>query len=355
MKKIINEYIEFTKKSIIKYLKMIFEGLYDDEVTQEFIVTYINVRYYNIYKETKNKRVFYLRVQDELNLKYKKLLDSYRAIAKKQKITIDERAKKEKILQATKEIFELLIIWDNVKDVENLKNNEINEILKDSINNVEKIKNRIFGIKLGDEFKKELYDCLKNDLIKKDIFLDNLDSDLFAINLKKNAKKHNLYYVELEHNVSFPMVYSTRIIERVFKEEPISEDSLKVEYTLLSAVIIRDLIKGNFQDVYITEIPSSLINKKQKIESVLNTINTQTLQDKIYLKIYFYDFFKNKNTILKLINSGFKFVIELDKYFTDLSYLEYLKIFEYILVDDKIKISKDVLDCSIKYKNILEK
>ena len=48
MNNLMDEYIEFTKKNLRKYMKIIFEKYYDNIVIEEYIKTYINARYYNI-------------------------------------------------------------------------------------------------------------------------------------------------------------------------------------------------------------------------------------------------------------------------------------------------------------------
>ena len=47
---VVEEYIEFSKKNILKYLKLILEKYYDKEIVSSLLETYINVRYYNYYE-----------------------------------------------------------------------------------------------------------------------------------------------------------------------------------------------------------------------------------------------------------------------------------------------------------------
>ena len=46
MNNLMDEYIEFTKKNLRKYMKIIFEKYYDNIVIDEYIKTYINVLYH---------------------------------------------------------------------------------------------------------------------------------------------------------------------------------------------------------------------------------------------------------------------------------------------------------------------
>ena len=77
MNNIMDKYIDNTEKNIHKYMKMIFNSYYDKDIVSEYINTYINIRYYNIYNGKNMSRPFYLKIMDELNQKAKILKNKY--------------------------------------------------------------------------------------------------------------------------------------------------------------------------------------------------------------------------------------------------------------------------------------
>ena len=49
MKNLVDEYISFTEKNIKNYMRMIFANKYDANIISEYLKTYVNIRFYNIY------------------------------------------------------------------------------------------------------------------------------------------------------------------------------------------------------------------------------------------------------------------------------------------------------------------
>ena len=77
MYNITDKYIIITKKYITKYLKLVFERKFSKKICDEYIKTYINVRYYNLYEKG---NYYTLRKEILLNLKEKKermIVDNY--------------------------------------------------------------------------------------------------------------------------------------------------------------------------------------------------------------------------------------------------------------------------------------
>ena len=48
MKNLMDVYLSFTERKIKKYMKLIFNQYYDENIVNEYLRTYINARYYNI-------------------------------------------------------------------------------------------------------------------------------------------------------------------------------------------------------------------------------------------------------------------------------------------------------------------
>lgn len=338
MKNLMDEYIDFTSKKIKKYIKLILGIKYEETIVEEFLKTYINSRYYNINEEV-SSRPFYLKITDELT--------------KKEKI-LKKKSQRSKfiLIEGTKQIFSYIYFFDNVRKVENFKTiKSIKEVIEQLVDYC----NKNLSIKISDETKEVIYKEVASDILKKDIYLDNFETDNFYLNLKKDKKNDYIYYTKIEHNMKLPMQYSEEAIEKVFNSGTVTENKLVVEYVLLSVVAIRDILNGNFKDKYIAEFSNTLFKKAQKLESVLASINNQALQDKIYITVSFKDFQKNKKDIMEYTRKGYNFAIELDDFVENVEQVKELTIFKYVLLPQNIKLYKEIIKNKKMFTNILEK
>ena len=339
MKNLMDEYIDFTSKKIKKYIKMILRNKYNEDITQDFLKTYVNSRYYNINEES--SRPFYLKITDALTKKQDILNVKYED---------DEKLKK--VIECTKQVFVYMLFFDNVRKVENFKNiKSIREVIIQLLEYCEKE----VGIKLQENIEEELYNEITSDMLEKDIYLDNFETENFILDFEKDKEHDHIYHTKLDYNIRLPMQYSFDAIEKVYNTGTVAENKIIIEYVLLSVVAIRDILNGNFKDVYIAEFCDSLFKKAQKMEGVLGTLTNQALQDKIIITITYKDFQKNRESILDFTNRGFKFAIELDDHVKEIEEIKKLKMFKFILLPNNIKLYKEILKCKKQFDNILEK
>ena len=106
------EYIEFSKKNIIEYFKLILEKKYNKELVLKLLDTYIKVRYYNYY-ETKSRNAetninYYMKqivMEDKENEELKQIF---------------KQMMEKKGLKVTKEVLEKL---DNIINQERINVN----------------------------------------------------------------------------------------------------------------------------------------------------------------------------------------------------------------------------------------
>lgn len=265
MKNIMDMYLDFTEKAIKKYMKMIYSRYYDEEIVSEYLRTYINARYYNIRNTDKPARAFYLRIIDELEFKKQILMKKHG----------EEKAK---IIDNAEKVFAYILFFDNVRKIENYKKiNDLKDIIKKMLETVQ----TDFDIRISKHIIEDINKEIASDIIKRDVFLDNLETDEFSVSLKNSEQNEEIYYATIEHNVRMPMQYSDKAIEKVFSEGIVAEDKLQIEYMLLSLISVRDIIVGNFKDIYIAEFAKTLLNKKNKFDGLLSIIENQALQAKI--------------------------------------------------------------------------
>lgn len=303
---VVEEYIEFSKKNILKYLKLILEKYYDKEIVESLVETYINIRYYNIDQKTKNL---------EKNINY----------YLKQKVTeiLDEKEEKIKIIFYT---FKYILYFDNVKEYESLKNiiEEIVEYRKSiSLEN--------------DEFKEEITKLIKENEKRKQKYLEAFKSDHFLLDQIKTNKK-NVYFVELKNNIKFNKIYSSYSINKVYNSGLVNEQKDFIIYYQISIEILKNAIIGNFNQEYIVDFPLSILEKKQKTIRLFNIINNEMIKNSLILKFTYSSYLENKNQINEWVKEGYKVAIIIDeKYNYEEKQKMWLEIFNYIIVDQEKK------------------
>lgn len=241
-------YIDYTEKNIKKYMKLIFDRKYDEEIVKEILKTYINARYYNIVHTEKKARAFYQRILDELE---------YKADILRKKSDIE----KKELIDNVIIVYNYILFFDNVRNVDNIKNyKDLKEVVKELV----EIRKEKFKIKTSDDFENKLYKEIIDNMLEKEIFIEKLDCDDFMLQFEKNKQHPNLYFVTLDHNIKMPSQYSIEAIQKVFTTGIVAEDKLKVEYLLLSVIALKDILNGEFKDTYIAEFTGTLLDKKRK-------------------------------------------------------------------------------------------
>ncbi len=319
---------------------------YNEQIVNEYIDEYINVRYYNLV-ENSRQRAFYLNIKNNL----KRVKDRLQKENEKTKFDdIVKYKEKERIIENSCDAFDYILFFDNVRSVDRMKSiDDMNEL----IDNLYERREKTYLINERVSTKKELKKLVKDTMISKDLFLDNCFSDDFELNIKRFDTKENIYKVELKSNIQMPMIYSDMAIQRAFDSALVKEDRLLVEYTLLSVIVIRDIIEANFKDQYIVEFTLSLLGKEQKLKNILKPIDDPALQDKINLNIMYEDFEVNKKKIFDLMKLGYKFSLTLDNSFKQIDELPRLSMFSYIIIDQSLKCYKELSQQKKKY-NIIE-
>lgn len=306
---IMQSYIDRTEIFLKDFNKIFFQGEYDKEIEQRYIETYIDARIYNFGEE--KQRFFYRRI-------FASLINTKREI-KKQNPRINE-----KILENMLKIYQFVFYIDGVRQMQDLRE-FCKLICNKRVNKFEYPKT--FGL---DE---RFYRLIKDYLDWKNKFFKTFETDDFELDIQKYVLIDNTYKVDLKYNFKIPYIYSDKAIDEVFNEGTINEDKLIIEYTLLTMVCIEDINKGNFQKKYIVNFAKSLYEKEKKIKQVLRILDDQAIKDKIFLKINYQDFLKNKYMIYEFMKDGFRFAIFLDdENISDYMELKKLDMFKYILI-----------------------
>lgn len=289
MNNIIEKHINKTEKRLKKYLSIILKSKYDKDIAEGLIQGYIDARYYN-YGVDNNIKFFYRRI--------------YSALIEKSNKIFQKNKTKKMTIENTLILFQYLFYFDFVR--ENIEIEKVVELIAEK--RLTRFKLRISE---NEGFIKEFTKLVSDDIkqVQKSLELYE-DTEDFEIELKRvDTNNTNYFFTKLIHHLEFPKLFSNEAIEEVFNTDIIAEDKLFVEYPMVATIALKDILVGNFNRIYIADFEVSLLNKSQKLEQLLNVINNQATQDKVYLSVRYDEFGDNKEKIYRLMKKGFKFAL----------------------------------------------
>ena len=314
MDNIIEKHISNVQKRLKRYNNMILKSRYDKNISDALIQTYIDARYYN-YGTNVNIKFFYRRIYD--------------ALKRKGEALVKKEPRKKELIDNTIAIFQYYFYFDFVRTTDDL------EKIISSI-----AEKRIFKLNLkaavdDKSFEEELLELVNNDMREVKEFLMSYDSSDFSLNQRRLQENGNYYEVSLNYYFDFPEIFSKAAIDDVFNHDVILEDKLFVEYPMVSVEALKDILGGDFDKIYICDFAASLCKKKNKINQVIQLIDNQAAQDKMFLKVSYDDYLNYKEGIFDLVRKGFRFALQTNANMPELSNdeLKLLEIFSCIIVD----------------------
>lgn len=327
---LMEKYIKNIKEFLQEFTKLFFTEKYNEQVSNEYINTYIDARIYNFGE--KNQRFFYRRI-------YLSLMD------KKNEMIQNNTDLDQNILEEMLKMYQFIFYIDEVREIAALEK-FVNLMFEKRQKNFEITSNKIIESKI----LKLIKDYRES---KKNIFEQYTTKD-FLLNIQKYVLVDNTYKVSLDYNFKLPYIYSDKVISEVYNEGVINEDKLIIEYILLGIVCIKDINKGDFTKKYLVEFSKTLYKKEKKLNYSLKSIDNLAIQDKIVLKIQYSDFKENKELIYSLMKRGFRFAIIIDDSF-NVSFMELkkLEIFQYLLISNRSKHYEEIRDYEDKINNVI--
>lgn len=319
---VMDEYLEILKKYINKYMKLIFEYRYSKEICERYISKYIDVRYYDFYKE---------ELDQGLTLR-KKVMHILRKESEKLGEIYPENVNN---INNMCLFFYYIMYFDNVIYCKNKEK---------QIENIYKLRIKLLN-KENEEIKTELNQLFTEWNNEKENFFEKFEDKEFNIKISNYKNSKNVYRINLEHKIKFPILFSEIAINKAFNTGLINEDKLYIEYYLTALKIIKDIIKQDFKKQYIVEFADSLLSKEKKIKGILNIIDNPVIQEKINLKIRYEKYMQYKNEIHELMRKGYKIAIIVDNSFeVNYTNLEKLDLFSYVLVSNTLYKYYEILD-----------
>lgn len=303
---IANEYITFAQKSIKKYLQTILDHQFDQDIYDDLINAYTKTRYYNDNPKMHDK--------PEINIIY--------YLAQSIKYITEENSNYQKSMYML-DLFKYILYFDKVCECPSVR---------PFISLIEKFREEKLNIK-DKEFEGKFYDLLKSHLIAQTEFLESFNDKHFNVEYKKI--KDQIFNTTLKHNIKFSKIYSQYALDKVFNNKVISEQKIFITYSMVCTKIIQDIIKSNFNKVYLIDYPTSLKEKPTKQKRLLNIIDNDIVKEKLALKINYQDYLQDKEEIYNLTREGYNIALILPKdYILDEGQEEILKIFKYVITDN---------------------
>lgn len=327
MQNLMSEYIKIIKSNMNKYVKAFVDNRYVKSISDEFIDTYTEIRYYGLIEVKKGFTV-------------------------KNKILTELRKKKEELLadnlEKKKNIETIYAFIDCAISLNEIEGKNIDE----EINQVIILRKEYLSKEDDEKYIKDIHNLVKNCEKEKENLLKLAKTEKFVLKFS-NCKISNVKRVKIKYNLKFPAIYSKDAIEKAFNTGIIAEDKMFVEYNLVTVQIINDVQNGIYRKQYIVEFSDSILEKNQKLLRLLEIINHSSIQDRAFIDINYSCFVKNKEKIYELLKKGYKFVLSLDDSFEiSASEIQRLSMFQYVLVNKKYKYYNELL--KTKQKNLLE-
>lgn len=301
---IAKRYIDFSNECLIQYMKLIGGSKISKANFKEILVTYNGVRYYNYYptvSHNKNSNLNYY-----LSEKMHELYSEY------------SEEKIRTLLELVKFILSLDFIHLDQIEGAVLTAESIRDDKKQNI-----------------DFQHELTKLLKENLTRKLKYLSEFKSDVFTLKYSR-TNNPKVALVDLDYDIKFPVLYSEIAIRKVYNSGIIDEQKLFIEYSLITVKILKEIINNDFVSKYIVDFPYSIFDKKAKKTRLFNLIDNDAIKEKLVIKMDSLQYELNQDTVIEMIQNGYKMAIELNYDFDfNKNNLKRLEIFEYIIVDSE--------------------
>ncbi len=306
---IVKDYVNFDKECMTKYINTVTNKSLSSKLVDVITTTYIDVRYYNMYECALEYPI------ENIGHYIKKNVDKY----------LENKKANESINKAINDslwIIKYVLFYEKINN-----DKKLHQMLLDL---EQKVRD---SFKASDKVKNELFDSIRKNTNNKRKFIRGLTSNEFSV-VPKKTNIYNVYVMDFLNNVKIPELFSQMAISRVYNTGAISEDKYLVFYTLVSNVILADILAFNYDTYYLVEFNPMLLVKNKKLNNIFHIIDLDILKEKVIFQITYEDYLVGKETIDKLIHNGYSFaVIITDEFKEDLVLLD---IFSYIVLDGKL-------------------
>ena len=320
-KNVIKKNIELKKKEVLEIVKILLEtdNLEGEikSIVNKFINEYVNIKYlkqcdYEVNSVKELKKVFNTELESFSN----KLI---------------RETSKNTTVKTIRRILNIFMLINKIDSLDSNLEKTINECTYVNLNDKETIIKKL---------KKLLktYSTIYEDFLKK------LENDKFNLITKKIDTKdlsnfnNELIMTNVSSSIQFSKIFSEYIINKTYQGEIITEDLKEVQLKLISVNILKDMLELVYKRKYMIYLPPSIYKKEKKVKSLLNSVNDNYSQNKLYILIDLEILKFYNELILKLKREGYKFIIELSihniRLYEELK--KYLSLVDYIIITDGV-------------------
>ena len=307
----IEEYIGIIRKEFKECISAILNNKYNQNIYDKMIDEYITARYFDIYENIYDKELLREKVINQVDNKLKILRSTY----------------------TEKEFDDLLKAFSYMMSIEYAnEKNEIEAVISEIID----FRKEKLYINSNSEFSGKFFKTITKYKEQKNNYIERFNVEFFELD-KKSVDGKNIEMVKINYkNIPFPKTFNQTSIDKEFNNNAIGEDKLLVEYRMVNALILKDIISGMFAKEYIVEFASTILNKKNKLDKLLKLISNDYQMDRFNMLIEYKDFSEdNKSDFYGLMRQGYRFAIRLDETF-DISKIDVdiLDVFSYIIITE---------------------
>ena len=188
--------------------------------------------------------------------------------------------------------------------------------LDDNYSNLNKLIGDVVSFET-DQDKKLIVNCIVekgNNYTKlRKSFIEKISSSKIFKLVVSDTIVDDLYNTQIKSNIKFSKIFSEYIIDKSYSQSVVLENLQEVSLKLIGSTLINELFEENYKKRYIVHLNDSLYSKDRKISSFIDNFNDPFSQKKILISIDDDVLKKYKNKLNKFKNSGFNFIIQIQK------------------------------------------
>lgn len=169
----------------------------------------------------------------------------------------------------------------------------------------------------SDDDKKIIVGCImdkaKNYQKLTKTFVEKIASTkVFKLILTDTVIK-NVFNTQIKSNIKFSKIFSDYVIDKSYSQSVVLENLQEVLLKLVGSVMIKELFEFDYDKKYIIHFNDTLYGKERKINNFIDNFDDPFSQKKILILIDEDSISKHKNTLNKLKNKGFSFIVQINK------------------------------------------
>ena len=293
---LITKYLEYKKNTLVSYgLALFSDSEYHNflvECLKKYINNYIEVKYHQQFETVSdNAKVTREVIEEEQVGMRLELLDD---LSVKEIIETNEGyTRKQELINITSSVAKTIIKIDNLDLTKDNKDEKLDKLLKEASKE----------FPLRQNAKTLIVKIWKEDegTIKKILAPEN------NFTLKLISYENKINEVRLTPQIKQLNLYKKSLVERVYQEEKVVYEKIKLMIILLNILILEKLIKKEEIETYMIIIPDEIWTKKAKMQELYELLEDQILKEHILLGITYNTLINNK-TILDKRKEKYNFV-----------------------------------------------